>query len=44
MGQTGAGEKHRVVLRAVEYLGRFDDGNVAVVEERLCGLDTYEER
>jgi CRISPR-associated protein (TIGR03984 family) len=38
------GEKHHVVIRAVEYLGQFEDGNVAVIEERLCGLDTYEER
>jgi CRISPR-associated protein (TIGR03984 family) len=39
-----AGGNDRVVLRTLEYLGQLEDGNVAVIEERLCGLGTYEER
>ena len=34
----------RVAIRSLEYLGRFAHGNVEVVEERLCGLTTFEDR
>jgi CRISPR-associated protein (TIGR03984 family) len=32
----------RVVVRAREYLQQFDDGNVAVAEERLLAVEPYE--
>jgi CRISPR-associated protein (TIGR03984 family) len=34
----------RVAIRSLEYLGQLAHGNVAVVEERLCGLTTFDER
>ena len=41
---TGVRENERVAIRSVEYLGQLAHGNVAVVEERLCGLTTFERR
>jgi CRISPR-associated protein (TIGR03984 family) len=41
---TGVRENERVAIRSVEYLGQLAHGNVAVVEERLCGLMTFEQR
>lgn len=41
---AGVREGRRVGLWGIEYLGEFADGNVAVVEERLCGLTTFEDR
>jgi CRISPR-associated protein (TIGR03984 family) len=37
-------ESHRVAIASFEYLGEFAHGNVAVVEERLCGLTTFKDR
>lgn len=34
----------RMAIRSLEYLGQLAHGNVAVIEERLCGLTTFEER
>lgn len=41
---VGIPEGHRVAIESVEYLGQFAHGNVGVVEERLCGLTTFEAR
>jgi CRISPR-associated protein (TIGR03984 family) len=41
---AGVRQNERVAIRSVEYLGRLAHGNVAVVEERLCGLTTFEQR
>jgi CRISPR-associated protein (TIGR03984 family) len=35
----GASEKSRAQFRVIEYLGEYEDGNVAVCQERLCGID-----
>ncbi len=35
------GARDRVVLRAIEYLAEYEDGNVGVAEERLQRLETY---
>jgi CRISPR-associated protein (TIGR03984 family) len=40
--QDSVPESHRVAIESVEYLGEFAHGNVAVVEERLCGLTQFE--
>lgn len=34
-----AGQKSRAQFKAIEYLGEFEDGNVVVCEERLCGVE-----
>jgi CRISPR-associated protein (TIGR03984 family) len=36
---AGVNAEQRVVVRAIEYLCEFADGNVAVAEERLVGLE-----
>lgn len=36
------GEKQRAQFTAVEYLGEYEDGNVAVIEERLTGIAPVE--
>jgi len=39
-----AGKKCRAQINAIEYLGEFKDGNIAVVDERLIGITLYEEK
>jgi CRISPR-associated protein (TIGR03984 family) len=38
-----AEKKCKAQFTAIEYLGEFEDGNVAVVDERLTGIEFYEE-
>lgn len=34
-------KKERAQFTAVEYLGEYEDGNIAIVDERLTGIEGY---
>lgn len=42
LDNIAANPKQRAQFTAIEYLGEYEDGNVAVAEERLTGIQPYQ--